>query len=181
MSKYLEDENRLERLRSGNDREWKTIYDDLRSPFRLFLMKKVNLDSEEAAEVFHESMIIFHRNVLNRKLVAPLQSSLKTYLFGIGKNVLRKKGRQGDWETDIPDLGIAAEVESLHERAAKVALLKRLLSKIGDSCRQLLELVYLKGYVMEAAAKELNISSEGTARKRKFDCLKKMRAMLEET
>jgi len=180
MSKYQEAERRLKELQSGGDIAWKAFYDDMRSPFRLFFMKIANLNPEEAGELFHDTMIVFHRNVRNGKLLSPLQSNLKTYLFGIGKNVLRKRGRKGNWETEIPDVGVEAIVESQHEREAKASLVRRLLAKMGDSCRQLLELVYLKGYVMEAVAKELNITNEGTVRKRKFDCLKKMRKLLEE-
>ena len=180
MSKYQEAENRLHELQEGSDLVWKAFYEDMRSPFRMFFMKRASLGPEEAGQLFHDTMIIFHRNVLQRKLVTPLQSSLKTYLFGIGKNVLRKEGRKGDWEAEIPEIPIEASVESSHERAAKADLVRRLLSKIGDSCRQLLELVYLKGYVMEAVAKELGVENEGTIRKRKFDCLKKMRQLIEE-
>lgn len=180
MSKYQEAENRLKELQGGGDLVWKSFYEDMRSPFRLFFMKKASLDPEEAGQLFHDTMIIFHRNVLRAKLQAPLQSTLKTYLFGIGKNVLRKEGRKGDWENEIPEVAVEAVVESVHERAAKADLVRRLLSQIGDSCRRLLELVYLKGYVMEAVAKELDIANEGTVRKRKFDCLKKMRQLMEE-
>lgn len=180
MSKYQEAETRLRELQGGDDIVWKSFYEDMRSPFRLFFMKIANLNPEGAGELFHDTMIIFHRNVRNGKLLAPLQSNLKTYLFGIGKNVLRRRGKKGNWETEIPDVGVEAVVESQHERDSKASLVRRLLAKMGDSCRHLLELVYLKGYVMEAVAKELNIANEGTVRKRKFDCLKKMRKLLEE-
>lgn len=180
MDKYQDDENRLKRLQGGNEQEWKLLYDDLRSPFRLFFMKIAGLDPEEAGQLFHDTMVVLHRNVKGGKLEGPLQSSLKTYLFGIGKNVLRKKGRGGDWETEIPDVAMIPEVENDHNQEANAALVRRLLAQIGEACRELLELVYLKGYVMEAVAKELNISNEGTVRKRKFDCLKKMRTLMEE-
>lgn len=180
MNKYQEAEDRLQKLQEGEDLAWKSFYEEMRSPFRLFFMKKASLDPDEAGQLFHDTMIIFHRNVLRRKLTSPLQSSLKTYLFGIGKNVLRKEGRGGDWEAEIPEVSIEASIESAHERAAKAELVRSLLKKIGDSCRQLLELVYLKGYVMEAVARELNIANEGTVRKRKFDCLKKMRQLMQE-
>ncbi|MCB0572745.1 MAG: sigma-70 family RNA polymerase sigma factor, partial [Phaeodactylibacter sp.] len=57
-------------------------------------------------------------------------------------------------------------------------LVRRLLDKIGEPCKRLLELIFVHGYVMDAVAEELELPSAGAARKRKFDCLKKMRDLI---
>lgn len=180
MSKYKTDEHRLESLIQGKERAWQTIYDDIREPFRLFFLKNSNLDPEQAIELYQEAMVVFHKNVTRGKLVAPLQSALKTYLIGIGKMLyLKKSGKKIDaWIDEIPDQAIMPVVEDQAERKDQKELVRRLLDRIGEPCKQLLTLVYIKGYVMEAVADEMNFPSQGAVRKRKFDCLKKMREMI---
>ena len=180
MSKYQADENRLALLRQGKESEWQAIYDDIREPFRLFFLKNARLEAEQVIELYQEVMVIFHRKVLRGKLTAPLQSALKTYLIGIGKMLyLKKSGQKIDaWIDEIPDQAILPEVEERADQTEQAALVRRLLDQIGDPCKQLLTLVYIKGYVMDAVAKEMDFPSEGAVRKRKFDCLKKMRTMI---
>lgn len=90
MSVYQKDEERLKRLATGDNREWKLWYDDMRSPFRAFFMRHSAVSPEEAVSLYHETMVVFHRNVTTGKLTPPLQSALRTYLFGIGKLVFKK-------------------------------------------------------------------------------------------
>ncbi|HMQ89298.1 MAG TPA: sigma factor-like helix-turn-helix DNA-binding protein [Flavilitoribacter sp.] len=179
MSVYQKDEERLKRLATGDNREWKLWYDDMRSPFRAFFMRHSAVSPEEAVSLSHETMVVFHRNVPTGKLTPPLQSALRTYLFGIGKLVF-KKSHSGayDWDDDIPDMPVLPEVEDRAEQEAQAALVRSLLERIGDPCRQILTLVYIKGYAMESVATEMGIASEGAARKRKFDCLQKLRDLV---
>ena len=109
-----------------------------------------------------------------------MQSSLKTYLFGIGKVLCRKRfsGRKFDWTDEIPETGEAAEAETTAERRAKAELVRNLLDRIGEPCRQLLLLVYVRGFAMEAIAAEMDFPTEGAVRKRKYDCLRKLRSMV---
>jgi RNA polymerase sigma factor (sigma-70 family) len=179
MSNYHEDEELLAQLRTGDRRTWKQFYDDLREPFRLFFIKYTGMESEKATELFHETMVVFHRNVMNDKLVPPLQSALRTYLFGVGKILCRKiADGQQSWETEIPEVPVMPEIEVIEDWRDKAEKAKLLLNKIGEPCRQILQLIYLKSYSMEAVAEEMDFPSTGAVRKRKFDCLKKIRSMV---
>lgn len=179
MSKYPDDDRRLQLLATDDGKAWKELYDELRSPFRLFFVKYGALEPPAALELYQEAMVALHRNIVSGRLQAPLASALKTYLFGIGKVLVKKKGA-GDknWDDDIPEVPVAPEVESREEQKAKAELARRLLAQVDGPCRQVLELAYLRGFVMEAIAEELGLPSAGAARKRKHDCLKKLRELL---
>jgi RNA polymerase sigma factor (sigma-70 family) len=180
MSKYPEDEQRLLVLSKGEDADWQRFYNEVRSPFRLFLMKYSQCTPELALELFHEAMVIFHRKVTQQQLEAPLQSSLRTYLFGIGKMLMRKQFSTDSKVTDaeIPDIPIAPVVDAIAEDRQNAMLVQQLLNQIGEPCKQLLELFYLKGYAIDAITATMEFPSEGAVRKRKFDCLKKMRELM---
>ena len=112
MGKYKEDEERLSRLQKGDQQEWKRFYEDLRDPFRLFFLKGGTLDADEATALFQQAMVIFHQKVISGSLKPPLKSTLKTYLFGIGKLLFLKNGGKADgWVEEIPDQAVLPEIE----------------------------------------------------------------------
>ena len=63
-----------------------------------------------------------HRKVLNNDLNTPLQSSLRTYLFGIGKMLCRQKGRMDDYTDEIPEIAIDPTVENDAEKKSRAWL-----------------------------------------------------------
>lgn len=180
MSEFAKDEALLGKLASGQDDIWQQFYDDHRSPFRMFFLRYTRMNSEEVLALYHDVMVVMHRKVSSQSLQPPLRSSLRTYMFGIGKMLYRKQGQaQTNWSDEIPEVAVAPVIEDEAERKAQAAMVKGLLARLDEACRRILDLVYIKGYAMESVAAALDLSSEGAARKRKFDCLKKLRQMVE--
>jgi DNA-directed RNA polymerase specialized sigma24 family protein len=179
MGSYQQDENRLRQLQKGKDADWNAWHTEVKEPFRLFFLQHGRLDGEEAKALFHEAMVVFHRKVTSGSLETPLKSTLKTYLIGIGKMLCRRKGNPvAAAVSDIPEMGEEPDVLAAIDYREQAALIRNLLSRVGDSCRKLLEMIYFDDASMKDAADELGLSTEGAARKRKFDCLKKIRSML---
>lgn len=184
MGDFAKDDARLVLLATGRDEYWQRLYEDLRSPFRLFFLKRTSASPEEVNALFQDAMVVLHRKVINGDLQAPMRSSLRTYLFGVGKMLYRKQQSQGGnqkaigWDDDIPEISVPPVVEDQAERREQAELVRRLLAKLDKACRELLTLVYIRGFAMEAVAEELDIPSSGAARKRKFDCLNKMRKLI---
>ncbi|MFM9946885.1 MAG: RNA polymerase sigma factor [Saprospiraceae bacterium] len=179
MSNYKEDESQLNLLRNGGEAVWQQFYDQHRGPFRAFFMQYGRMSPEEAGGLLQDAMVVFHYNATTGKLSAPLQSYLKTYLIGIGKVLLRRKGGStAGWDDQIPDEPVAPIADRIADQEAAAKMARALLDRIGEPCRSLLEMVYIKEFVMEAVAENLGLPSEGAARKRKFDCLQKMKELL---
>ena len=179
MSKYAADERRLQTLAAGDDNAWRTLYDDLRSPFRLYFLKHTEWDPEAVGELYQDAMVVLHRKVTSGDLAAPLRSYLRTYLIGVGKMIYRKRGGTGvRWEEDIPEVAVPPGVEDRIEQRERAAWVRELLNRMDEKCRDILSKVYLQGFSMEAVAEELQLSGAGSARKRKFDCLQKLRKLM---
>ena len=175
MSKYTEDEALLEKLKTNDRSIWKQFFDDNNQPFLLFLMKQYGVSKDLATEKYQDAIVILHRKVLNNDLNPPLQSALRTYLIGIGKLLIRQKGRTDDYTDEIPEISIAPSVENEAEKNHKKELVRKLLNQLDERCRKILTLIFIKGWSTEAVAAELDIPSEGAVRKGQFDCLKKLR------
>ena len=179
MSKYQQDEAQLIQLKTGDRKVWKQFFDEHLEPFQLFVMKYGRVSKEESFGLFQDAMVILHRNVSGGKLSAPLQSKLQTYLFAVGKNLCRRKPGSGrlQFPEHLPELPEYPQ-EDLDNRNHNAALVKSLLARIGEKCRQFLTLLFLDETPQEEIMAAMAIPSNEAFRKRKFDCLKKMRKVV---
>lgn len=179
MSNYKNDESRLTQLAKGDERDWQLLYEDIRTPFRLYFLKHTELSSEAVAELYQDSMVVMHRKVTRHELVPPLKATLQTYLLGVGKMLYRKQQNAAvKWDDDIPDQPVAPSIERAIADRELAGWLRQLLNQLDGKCRDLLEKVYLREFAMEAVAEEMNLTA-GAVRKRKFDCLQKLRAKVQ--
>jgi len=183
MSNYSEDEELMKSLQAGDRMVVKEIYDQYRHGFTSFVQKAFQCDGQKAGDVYPESFSILYFNIKLGKLRSPLKSTLKTYLYAIGKHIYHKRNFDKYQSLKVPveelqavSLDLVTESLEKKERAIKM---KALLNTIGEPCQKLLELFYYRSYSFEAITKELK-ENEGRLRKRKYDCLRKLHALIEQ-
>ena len=108
-----------------------------------------------------------------------LTSTVKTYLFAIGRNKaleLNKKSNRfvSDTTTDLVD-------DSVDSKRDHLALNKDLetvsssLTKLGDPCKTILTLYYYKRLSMDQIADQLGYNNKDTAKNMKYKCMKRLR------
>jgi RNA polymerase sigma factor (sigma-70 family) len=178
----------LEAIKRGDPKVLETLYDEIRQPFIVWAVQFYQCESEDAIEIYQKAYTILYMNVRNEKLTN-LTSSVKTYLFSIGKNLFREKFRNkhnrlvnlddvsntNAVKVDV-DTGVLNEYEDAHQKE----MVRYLLDQIGDPCKTLLNLMFIKGYSADAVVREMGYSDERVVRKRKSLCLKKLREMAAE-
>lgn len=178
----------LEAIKNGHPKTLEQLYDENRKPFVVWASQLYQCDDEDAIEIFQKAFTIFYFNVKNGKLVE-LTSSIKTYLFSIGKNLFREKFRDKHNKlVNIDDVAYSATVNEKvdtnildeYQKDHQKEVVRKLLDEIGDPCKTLLKLVFIHNYSVEAVVEEMNYSDERVVRKRKSLCLKKMREMVAE-
>ena len=81
--------NELDSFKNGGQAYLKVFYNKYRDEFTHWAIKHYSIDDDIAAETYQQTMITLYYNVQENKLTT-LKSSLKTYLFAIGKNLLRE-------------------------------------------------------------------------------------------
>ena len=79
------------RNRNGEE-ELRQIYKEYRTEFIMWAKKKFGASSDEARDVFQQVMVIFYENIMSGRLQV-LNSDVKTYIYGIGKNKLNSQFR----------------------------------------------------------------------------------------
>ncbi|MBS1487351.1 MAG: sigma-70 family RNA polymerase sigma factor, partial [Bacteroidetes bacterium] len=128
---------------------------------------------EEAKDVFQESVIALYKNVKADKLES-LEVPIKTYLFGIGKNIiLNTIKRRNIAEKVFENLNFKNEnrIYEHYEHEHLVSLVKRLYRSMGSPCKEILEMFYEKGFDMESIASRVGYKNADVAKKKKYECL----------
>jgi len=82
----MSDSELVHLVRSGDGAGLSFVYEKYRREFMNWIRKFSNCSLEEAQEYYQAATLILYENIVSNK-VTDLQSSLKTYLFGIGKNL----------------------------------------------------------------------------------------------
>ncbi len=174
----------LRKIKSGDDNHLAEIYKSHRAEFITWLTKSYQCTTEEAKDAYQFAILAFYENVVSNRLVE-LKSSLKTYLFAIGKNKileLRKSDKRfqelGDRSEEVLD---QVDTSELIEREATLELVEQSLEQLGEPCKSLLELYYYDKMTMEDIAETLNYKNAATAKNLKYKCLNRLRKIYENT
>lgn len=169
----------LEQLKNGNQKVLDKIYLTYKKEF-LFFAKKYTQDEETIVDVFQDSMIVLYENVRKGKLTS-LNSSLKTYLFSIGKYKLYRFNQENqknteDWKNEyreeVSDQLFEEEINE--ERMRKI---NRAFEQLGKKCKQLLKLFYYRGFDLEEIKNEMNLENKNTVKSQKSRCLSHLRKL----
>ncbi|MCB0851511.1 MAG: sigma-70 family RNA polymerase sigma factor [Bacteroidetes bacterium] len=183
IESLLKDRNLLlQELKSGNQKLLQKLYETHREAFGRWAMKQYKCSDDLAGEAYQKAFIAFYYNVREGKLTE-LNSSVKTYLFAIGKNVIRDQFKLKQNQTEELDEKIAGSqpdftIMEKYDNSHAKELVRNLLTQIGEPCKTVLELFYLKQYALESIAEEMGYKSESVVAKRKFICLQQLRKLL---
>ncbi|MEP5611899.1 MAG: sigma-70 family RNA polymerase sigma factor [Cyclobacteriaceae bacterium] len=170
----------LSRIRSGDEKAMEGIYASNRSEFVNWSKEKYSISEEDALDHYQDTLTIFFEKVISGTLVE-LESTVKTYLFGIGKNRVRQQfEREGRRERHAGELvehyQFLAKEEGMDEifRSAK-ELATNMLETIGEPCKTILKLFYFDKKSMTEIAREMGHKNEGVTRTTKKRCIEKIR------
>jgi RNA polymerase sigma factor (sigma-70 family) len=174
----------LAQIRSNPDDSIRQMYRDYRMPFIRWAKGWTNLQDSDLDDVFQDAIIKFWDNIRTGRLQT-LTASLKTYLFGIGRNLLHERNRRWtppslpDQETLPPDLlglDYGAEQQMIQEEERNQ--MATALNQLGDPCATLLRLTFYERLKSEEIVPIMNYASADVVRQRRSHCLKRLRDLI---
>ena len=176
-------ENReLELVKQGDKSVLKELYAKFRTPFFKWAQWRYTHNPEEISDVYQQAFTIFYFNVRDGKFDG-INSSIKTYLFGIGKNLLNKNYQNKPMTDSLDDvLEIELPTENFFDRYEnnhRQELVNTILSNLGEPCRSILVKYYFHNFTMEAIAENMGYKTAMVAKKKKCECLIKIRKALQ--
>ena len=179
---YTEDQQLIAKIKEGDEASVVEVYKRYRPDFIQWAHNSYKLEESEAADVFQDAVVCLYQNIVKGKL-ENLTSALKTYLFAIGKNIIRKKFQQ-QVTLDTEDLWVVEnlQAEPIDHFASsdRQRLVARLMETIGEPCKSILRLYYFKNFSMEAIARALNYKNENVVKTQKLRCLTTLKTMVKE-
>lgn len=169
----------IKKLRDGDETAIEAIYRNNETAFINWARHHYIVDTGQAKEIFQLSVIALYNNARERKL-QQLSCTLRTYLFAIGKKLLLKLKRQEIrvdtlMSENLEALEIADEI---YANAIDQKKITYILSQLGEPCRSILEKFYLYELSMKEIVKESEYKTEAVIRKKKHQCMKKIKEII---
>ncbi|MGK7393335.1 MAG: RNA polymerase sigma factor [Candidatus Cyclobacteriaceae bacterium M3_2C_046] len=179
----MEKDSIVEKIREGHKTILEDIYTAYRQEFISWLHFKYNCSLEDARDIYQYAVLEFYENVLNNKL-NQLSSSVKTYLFAIGKNKALELYKK--------DMKLQLFDQTKHDQVDKMALtdgqndahmqhMEKCLEELGDPCKTVLELFYYYKRTMEDIMQQLDYKNADTVKTLKYKCIKRLRKLFFQT
>jgi len=161
-------------LEEGDSSWLDEIYIENKDQFLAWGTKKYGFEKDDLMDIYHNAVLIFYENIFYNRLKS-LESSVATYLFGTGKNLILKHYRndkkiekhesrlQEHWSfVHMSDI----DLEKVYETV------KDLLRKTSDPCRSIIRMFYLKGMSISDIATELDYKNPDVVKTQKSRCFK---------
>ncbi|MBI2259580.1 MAG: sigma-70 family RNA polymerase sigma factor [Flavobacteriia bacterium] len=175
----INEKNIISQIKQGNENPLLEIYKLYRNEFIKWSIKNYKASEEQAKDSFQEAMIIFHQNIISGQLTE-LDTSLKTYLFQIGKfkvlNLQKKESRVVTYN-DLVQVIKGNELNDYMEEEDKIynkEQISKAIAKLPEDCQKVLKLYYFDEFDMESIARELNYKNADTAKSKKSICMKRL-------
>ena len=178
------EKNDIKVLIVSNPKEISQLYYTNRDIFLSF-GKKYGLNSDDLSDIYQEAFIALRKHAISGKLDT-VKSSLKTYLFGIGKfmiyDLLKEHRKTTSYE---PSLHIADEAiepipfeDTTEELSNEQQLLRAFFKKLGKKCQEVLTLFYARGLSIDEIVEFTDYTSNSVVRSQKSRCLKTLKEMI---
>jgi len=170
----------IEKIRANGKDELGTIYVQHRQEFVGWVLKKYQIGEEQAKDIYQLSILTFYENILNRKLTE-LTSTVKTYIFAIGRNVaLEQTKSKKVFSSSIDTMQVAEDDDSnsdVYEKESQYLRMEQSLIELGEPCKSLLQRYYYENKSMEVLAQVMNYKNSDVVKNQKYKCLQRLRKL----
>lgn len=154
------------------------IYDFYRSSFLSF-GKKYTKNENLIIDAFQEAVLSLYNNAMKDK-ISVKNSTLKTYLFAIGKykliNILQRENKY----TEFQEYEELEHIDLDDEKVDIPVEVEQAYTQLGSTCQKMIELFYYRRYSIEAIMHTLNLKNKNSVKANKSRCIKKLRSLIEQ-
>lgn len=170
-------------VKDGDKGKMKDFYLSELESFKTWITSNYQIgNSMEAKDLYQDAIIILMRNIREGKL-DQLTSSLKTYLFGIGKNLARKRFDQlkkaavEEYQL-VEHFTFTKKFDVDDSYLEMQGLAATLVRQMDEPCKSILIKCYYEGLSMREIAMIMNYKNESVVRNQKARCMKRLKDLI---
>lgn len=166
-------------LKKGDKWTLQEIYREYRTGFLLFATR-YPLNEEAILDIYQDAVIALWENAQKGKL-DNLESTLKTYLYAIGKYMIYAKLRHNNKETSLENIGdLMVDWDENPDVLDddEIEEIKNSFAKLGAKCQEILRLFYYQEWNLDEITKMMNYQNKDVAKSQKSRCIKSLRELL---
>ena len=180
-SENLNKKQLLQALQTEGSKALEQLYVAYREDFLAFA-RRYETEEADILDVYQDAIIALFENVNSGK-ISSLKSTVKTYLFSIGKfkliDRLKAKGKMlPTEEVDQWNDQIDNSFEEQEELTQRQLELKEAINELGEQCKELLTLFYYRQYSIEAIRLTMDYKNDNTVKANKSRCMKSLREII---
>lgn len=163
-------------LRADNKKALEEVYTSHRKEF-LYYFKSYSLDEADILDIYQDSIVAMHQKFVTDQLELK-SSSIKTYLFGIGKNKIFKKlkSEQRFIRVEVEKKEYDEVVLEEHTPSELQLSLAKRLEEISESCQNLLKMFYYRNLTIDEIVELTHYKDGSTVRSQKSRCLRHLKS-----
>jgi RNA polymerase sigma factor (sigma-70 family) len=150
-----------------SEKAWQKIY-NLFFPAVENLITRSSGSEQDAVDIFQDTLIVLNSNI--RRNVFKGQSSLKTYIYSIARNLWYKQLKQRGTQVPLDENDQFASEDDI-AGLANEELISRLLQELKPDCREILIEFYVNNRSMSELMTMFNVNSIQAAKNKKWRCL----------
>ena len=174
----MDNETLINGFRKNNQNVIQEVYLGYRNEFIGFAIRRFLVNTEDAKETYHEAFYIFYENIISGRL-SRLTSSAKTYIFQVGKNILRNEIKRKNRKSSIGKLdnqlhSDPGDLFTVQATGQLKEIIVNAIRELGEKCYELLTLYYFHKMKYEELIEKLHYSSIDSLKTQKYKCFKKL-------
>lgn len=172
------DQQFLQGLREGDSDVLSALY---KRHYNIVLKLVVNNSgsSDEAADIYQESIIVLYENA--EKPGFELKCQLQTYIYSVAKRLwlkqLKRKGRtylmKEEEENYIVD--VTEDLSLHHKKETDFEKIEKSLQELGEPCSSLIRDFYVQQLSMDEIADKFGYTNSDNAKNQKYKCLQRLK------
>lgn len=168
----------IAQIRSGDQKAIESIYTRYKMEF-LAYSSRFSVNEEDAIDIYQDSIVTLYENILSGKLIS-LTSSLKTYLFAIGKYKIYNSLKVQVTTADFSDYQFLLEEdeEEFLLLEEKIERMQKAYQQLGSKCQEVVKLFYYENLSIEEIKDRLAYTSKDVVKSQKSRCIKQIKEIL---
>jgi RNA polymerase sigma factor (sigma-70 family) len=151
---------------SISEKGWQRVYSSCYTVVS-DMVRKNNGSIHDAGDIFHDGLLIFNRNLNNGMFRG--QSSIKTYLFKICKNLWLKEYKRKQKQLTAEADAVVMDSNDMYH-LINVKTVSLLMNELQDDCRNILIEYYYNNRSMSELMELFNVNSIQAVKNKKWRC-----------